>query len=331
MKAFALFGLVATATILLGGCKADYYAQRIVIPDASTGRISENLVGPGDQLVRQKRIALSRQFMMPDGTPIDVWVVNASPWLANHPDHFKPLGTVVILHGLCESKAAYLGIAQRLSKSHYDVVLIDLRAHGRSGGKYITYGALEKQDVKLIVDTLQKENILRGDNIYAFGTTLGGATAIQYAAIEPRCKAVMAISPYKDAASIARRIIFFFAPTMSEGDFQTTLANAGKLAGFNPAEASAVTAAGKTDCTLLLVHGLLDLSVPIEHSQAIYDAAKGTKKFVLITPGPEQVALAMIWEDWIAQRIEQMALGNLEAPLPTTQPTTGATTRSTQP
>ena len=131
---------------------------------------------------------------------------------------------------------------------------------------------------------------------------MGACTAIQYAAIEPRCKAVLAMSPYKDAKSIARRRLLL----LSEENFQAALDRAGQLAKFNPAEASSVAAAEKLKVPLLLVHGILDLSVPKEHSDAIFAAAAGPKKLILITPGPEWVALGAMMEDWVAEKMDAL-------------------------
>jgi cephalosporin-C deacetylase-like acetyl esterase len=170
------------------------------------------------------------------------------------------------------------------------------------------------------MDSLIGRGAVGGQAIYAFGATLGGATAIQYAAIEPRCKGVMAFAPFKDARSVAGRIMLVFAPTMGQADFNRTLARAGELANFDPADASSVEAARKFAGPLLLVHSLLDVAVPFSDSQAIYDACRGKKKLDVLMPGPEQIAW-VVWEDWIASAIDQMARGNLEVPLPTTAPT----------
>jgi alpha-beta hydrolase superfamily lysophospholipase len=226
----------------------------------------------------------------------------------------------VLLHGLGEGKANYLGVAKRLSAKGMNVVLIDLRGHGCSSDKYTTYGAKEKDDVKAVLDEVDKKGLKIGD-VFVFGTTLGGCVAFQYAAIDPRCKGVMAIAPYRDATTVARRIAFVLAPTMSEADFRQALAEGAKMADFDPASASAVDAAKKLTCPVLVVNALLDVTVQIDWSQAVYDAAGGPKRFIVVTPGPEQLALVMIWEDWIADRMADLAHGKLDGyKSPATQP-----------
>lgn len=296
--------------ILIGGCGADYNALQIIQQNTDAGKILQNIAGTGEQLVAAGRIDLHRSYQMPDKVTIDVWVLLAKGGAKakNLPDGRSPQarGTVVVLHGLTESKALfpYFGVAERLRTRGYDVVLLDLRAHGRSGGKYITYGAIEKTDVKTVVDKLIAEGEIH-QPIYAFGATLGGATAIQYAGIDPRCKGVMAMTPYKDARSIARSRL----PLLRSDDFDAALQRASQLAKFDPDEASSVKVARElTNTPLLLVHGILDLTVPSEHSQAIFDAAAGPKKLIL-----KPILDFALIEDWIAEKIDSLAtegLGN---------------------
>jgi hypothetical protein len=56
--------------------------------------------------------------------------------------------------------------------------------------------------------------------------------------------------------------------------------------------------------------------VPLEQTQAIYDAATCRKELLLVTPGPEQAALALVLEDWLAGQIDRLAAGKLATTLP---------------
>jgi hypothetical protein len=299
MKTHCLPLWIAAVLVLCAGCQTDDYARRIIAPETTGGRTWMSVAGSGDQLVQQKRIDMCRRIPAPDKTEIDVWVLKAQG---------TSRGTVVILHGLGESKGMhpYFGAAQRLQQRGYDVVLADLRAHGRSDGKYVTYGAMEKNDVKAVVDALLKEGAV-DERIYVFGATLGGTVAIQYAAIDPRCRGVLALTPYKGIAG-AR---VWMPVWMNDQDFQKVLTRAGEIGEFNPAEASCVEAARKLKCPLVLVHGLIDLVVPFENSQAIFDAANEPKKLLAVTPGLERAALLTFFEDWIAEKMDLLVQGKI--------------------
>lgn len=293
------------ALTLGAGCQ-DYYANRLLTQDTASGKLREKFVPSGERLRKAGEIDVYGTIPGADGTSIDVWVVNSKAPAAAHK------GTAVILHGMNETKAdfPYFGAAKPLARMGYDVVLMDLRAHGRSGGKYITYGAKEKHDVQAVMDALV-QNRQVAEPFYVFGANLGGAVAIQYAAIDPRVKGVVALSPYRDFAGFAAWQLHFLNPVMQPRDALREITDAAKLGDFDPAGASTLEAAKKLTCPLLVVHGLLNLSTPLEHAQAIIKAASGPKQLIVLTPGPEEAALALVLEDWIAKRINEVAVGKL--------------------
>lgn len=299
-----LLSLAFLATCI--GCNQDFYTKSIV--ESKTiprNLIAMELVGSGEQLQKRGTIDIHRTFAISETVEIDTWVINAKTNPAQ--------GTAILLHGTDESKANYLGIGKNLAAMGYDVVLIDLRSHGRSTGKYITYGAKEKLDVKTIVDALIDEKKITAKPLYVFGVTLGGATAIQYAAIEPNVAGIVVVAPWKDTASAARRKLFLAGLTMSEEEFQKILADSGKLADFDPLNTSAVNDAGKLKCPVYIIHGLLDMAVPVSDSEAIIAQIKGPKKLKIIMPGPEQAAIGIGWEKWIPEQIDMVAKGKLKA------------------
>jgi pimeloyl-ACP methyl ester carboxylesterase len=248
-----------------------------------------------------------------ENTPIDVWVIKA-----RKPDGTRAAeakGTMLILHSRDEHKATFptfppaltrpAGAAGRLARRGYDVVLPDLRAHGRSGGEYITYGAKEKHDLKAVMDELVAKKIVHPD-AYVFGRNYSGMVAVQYAAIDPRTKGVLAVAPYANFRGIAR---YWYRFTDAE-QFEEIVAEAAGLADFDPADASAIAAARELTCPLVVVHGLLDASAPRAHSDAIHKAAPEPKR--LIAPLAGEILASAIMEDWIADRMDELATEGVE-------------------
>ena len=307
-----LLGLIALT--LGAGCQ-DYYANKLLTQDTATGNLREKFVRTSEEMRKARDIDAYATIPGADKTPIDVWVLNSKAGQAAHK------GTAIILHGMNDTKAdfPYFHAAKPLTRLGYDVVLIDLRAHGRSGGKYITFGAKEKHDVQAVMDALLQNNQV-AQPLYVFGANLGGSVAIQYAAIDNRVKGVVALSPYRDFTSLAIWQMHFLNPVMQPKDVLTKIADAATLGDFEPADASTLEAAKKLTCPLLLVHGLLNLSTPLDHAYAIIKAANGPKQLVVLTPGPEEAALALVLEDWIAKRIDEVATGKISSTNPATQP-----------
>ena len=312
MRRNSLAGGLAVAVLsCCVGCQHSDYARQILSPTYSPGKTDLLFYASGPDMVKGGRINLHRVCEMPDGTPIDVWVINARD-AKNQPT--KAAATVVVLHSLSYGKGSYpyIGVAERLAKKGYDVVLPDLRHHGRSGGKYITFGVKEKEDIKVVIDKLLAEQAVN-EKICVFGVNLGAAVGIQYAAIDDRCKGVVAVAPYQDFRNISR--LWVGPALLSDADFEKFIEAAGKMGDFDPDGASALEAAKKLTCPLLLIHGVLDLSVPAEHSTAIYETAGGPKKLVALL-GPEAIVL----EDWLVGHIDSLITKGLPKTEPTTQP-----------
>lgn len=60
-------------------------------------------------------------------------------------------GVVILLHPIRGSRLSMLGRARLLNEANYSIVMIDLQAHGESPGKQITFGHLEKHDVRAAI------------------------------------------------------------------------------------------------------------------------------------------------------------------------------------
>jgi len=299
---------------ILAGCQRDFYAKQIVQPDTGHGRRVLWLTGSAESLLEDGHIDAHKTVTVADGAELDVWVLKARQ------DDGSPAATpatasVLILHDVGDSKASYLSLGKRLARRGYDVILPDLRAHGRSGGKYVTWGAKEAPDLNAVVDALAIGKTVATDTVYVFGGGgMGGGIAIQYAALDPRVKGVMALTPFKDIG-FTRRALMTVAPTMSGEDFQAVLVHAGRLADFDPADASTVNAAAKLRCPLLVVHGLLDLFVPLDNSEAVVEAAPEPKQLVVV-PWASSVGLLIGQEDWIADQLHSIATTGLKKPVP---------------
>jgi pimeloyl-ACP methyl ester carboxylesterase len=291
-----MLGRVIICVVLAGvasGCER-MFAKSLIEPLSIGGKLILTIQGSPQRLIEKGRIDAERRIVARDGTEIDVWIIRARP---KGPQTTPRKATVVLIHPMLLTKAGYLSLGDHLASEGWDVVLPDLRAHGSSGGKYITWGAKEKHDIKAVVDALIAEKLIE-PRIYVMGASLGGCVAIQYAAIDSRCRGVLALAPPTGARDAARLIF----PLATKGWLTRTIAHAGEIADFDPDDASAVDAAGKLKCPLILVHGTLDFTVPTSHSERIYAAAAGPRKRILIpwgTHGSVQIGR----NAWIAEQV----------------------------
>jgi uncharacterized protein len=121
---------------------------------------------------------------------------------------------VVILHGYADAKVGAIAWAPVFRDLNCNILAIDLRAHGDSGGRYSTGGFFERDDVAQVIDQLL--NIYPGQTrqLILFGASLGAAIACAVAAGREDITSVILESPYTDYESaIAAQVRLMGLPT----------------------------------------------------------------------------------------------------------------------
>ena len=98
---------------------------------------------------------------------------NIRGWLAIHNNS---VGSVVLLHPVRGNRGSMLGRARFLYDAGYSVLLIDLQAHGESGGSAITFGQLESFDAIAAVNFMRDYDSAKPR--FVIGLSLGGAASI---------------------------------------------------------------------------------------------------------------------------------------------------------
>ena len=117
-------------------------------------------------------------FITEDGIPLRGW------WLPS-PGSTR---TIVFLHGYAGSCNPDLKYAPDFHLHGFNLLLFDFRAHGRSGGKITSVGALETRDCKAAVEFA----VQRGSrSIGLLGFSMGGRVAILSAPDLEKVKAVI--------------------------------------------------------------------------------------------------------------------------------------------
>ncbi len=89
-------------------------------------------------------------------------------------------GVICLVHGHGEHSGRYNHWAERLTQAGYAVVTMDLRGHGRSGGKRGHAPSYDHytDDVKLLFD--ESERSFPGKPCFLYGHSLGGLIALFY-------------------------------------------------------------------------------------------------------------------------------------------------------
>ena len=194
--------------------------------------------------------------------------------------------TLIFLHGFSESRLAGLSYLNIYLNAGYNLLLVDSRAHGESGGLSVTWGVYEKHDVDQWVDWL-RHRFPKG-TIGMHGISMGAATALLHAGLNESNKRVafyIADSAYSDLESL-------LADQMSQrlqlpGNIppQVLLPYANTVtylrARFTFGAASPLRIVQQVTTPVLYIHGEADRLVPASMSQQLYSMTKGQRQIQL--------------------------------------------------
>jgi pimeloyl-ACP methyl ester carboxylesterase len=183
-----------------------------------------------------------------------------------------PKGTLVFLHGYLQDRRFLTPWAIRLAQAGYRCVLLDLRGHGESTGKHISFGAYESADVSAVIDDLAR----RGwdvSRVGLFGVSYGASVALLAAGRDARVKAVVAFEPFASAETAVPELMRAAFATEARGitDRQFAIAHRkeARLAGFEWSEADIPAALSRSRAPVLFFHGEADTWLSPDHSRRL--------------------------------------------------------------
>jgi len=201
---------------------------------------------------------------------------------------------VLLFHGVSDNRTGDLGHADFLLRHGYSVVMMDSRAHGKSGGDMATYGWKERYDTVAITRALYAGEKVR--NLYAHGVSMGAAIALQSAAVEARIAAVSAEDPFANLREVTYDysgldMSPFLGKTLFRPASIFAVRAVAKAGGFNPDEVSPEKAVAQRPFPVLLICGTNDHRIPCRHAEQIYNAAIGPKELWIVQGAGHAAAL----------------------------------------
>lgn len=226
-----------------------------------------------------------------DGTRLAAWYAPAAEGVPRR----LP---VVLSHGWCEVKEVHLPRARRLNRLGHDVVLFDHRSHGRSRGRHVTFGVHERRDVAAVADAARDRGIIE-ERFITVGFSLGAATVLQHAAIDPRVAGVVAFAPFVDFRQAIRSFRSSLAPWMGEAWLLRGFEQTTRDHGFELDEATTLEAMTGIHQPVLLIEGGRDRNLPPDrHTQMLLPAkTQGRIEVVRIERASHRTICHRCWPD----------------------------------
>jgi len=225
--------------------------------------------------------ALPESHMVPaaDGTMISFHHYRAADRAA----------ALIVCPGFFQTKEAgtFRRISQALAQG-WDVVTMDFRGHGRSGGLY-TFSAREGADLEAVLDW----TAARYPRIGLLGFSMGGAIAINTAARRPgRVASLAAVSAPADFDRVEFK---FWTPEAMRTGLQGCERGVGcrphPQGLWLPKERPLDTVKALAEVPKLFLHGTRDVIVGDHHSRRLFEAAPDPKRLAIVPGGSHAQAL----------------------------------------
>lgn len=207
------------------------------------------------------------EFAAEDGTALFGWFLPAR--------RRQPFATVLFLHGNAENISTHVSSVAWMPAAGFNVLAIDYRGYGRSGGSPSLAGM--QLDIDAGMRMLLQRPDVNPQRLVILGQSLGGALAIHYAAHtrhRANIRAVVIDSAFSDYREISREK---FAASPLTWALQwlpwVTVDN-----DYSPM----ASVKALSPIPLLFLHGDRDTIVPAAHSRRLFETAAEPKELWIV-------------------------------------------------
>lgn len=198
----------------------------------------------------------------------------------------KPSATVILLHGY--NSSFYLDHCASFryfyENTDCNVLTVDMRAHGKSEGTYVTYGVKESQDLIRWCKGIENRYSEKHP-VLLYGVSMGGATAIMTAGGKEAPKNLGGVITDCSFACFMDELRYL---SKKKKRFPMILLEPGfwnrciKKAKFDPLDLDLIGRIYMVKVPVLFIHGEADSTVPPDGTKALYEACLAKKDILLL-------------------------------------------------
>lgn len=193
---------------------------------------------------------------------------------------------VIYLHGNSSSRLEGIKSSPELLKKNINVFAFDFSGCGQSEGDYISLGWHEREDVRCVIDFLEK---LPGvGNIGLWGRSMGAATTMLYAYSDKRVRAICLDSPFADFKRVAKELCnqYVSLPEFVVDSAMNLVKQSVKdRNGLDIDKLQPIIYANKTQTPAFFVHGVNDELISLEQTLKLYEDYAGKKSLNVVEGG----------------------------------------------
>jgi pimeloyl-ACP methyl ester carboxylesterase len=202
--------------------------------------------------------------------------------------------TVICLHGWGSNAELMLPIALPLRRAGLNVLLFDARNHGASDPD--TFSSLPRfaEDLGQAIDWLRRAHATSAERIIVLGHSVGAGAALFEASRNPRIAAVISVGAFADPDQLTERYLarlYLPRPVVLLVKRYVEWVIGQRFATIAP-----VNTIKRVRCPVLLVHGALDRTVPIDDARRIAAAGDPSRVRLLEIAGADHASVDSVEE-----------------------------------
>ena len=197
------------------------------------------------------------------------WIPAENPNNENRP-------TIILIHGWSRNVDRMMSYIKQLHPAGYNLLAFDSRCHGRTDDDKFSSMVKFMEDISASIDYSENLPNVDTNRIGVLGLSIGGASSIYAASLDRRIKSLVTIGAFSHPTKVMgdefkkRKIpyypfIWFIFKYM---EFRI----GAKFDNIAPSNNIA-----KTDAKIFLIHGIDDVTVPIEQADELLNAGNSDK------------------------------------------------------
>lgn len=197
--------------------------------------------------------------------------------------------TILGVHGYRSAgDKDFAAMAPFYHRMGWNVLLVDDRAHGRSEGKYVGFGCLDRWDcqkwTEFLTQYLQEKHGIQQPKIFLHGVSMGAATVLMASGLKlpDSVKGVISDCGFTSPWDIFQHVLKRDYHMPPYPLLPTSGLLCKWLAGYGLKECSALDAMRKTQLPVLFIHGSEDDFVPCQMAHQLYEACGSQKELVIV-------------------------------------------------
>jgi len=191
--------------------------------------------------------------------------------------------TVIIAHGITYTLFGSVKYVNLFRRRGFNVLLYDHRNHGRSGGRWSTFGYYEKHDLAAWM-AWARDRLTDGGLLGVMGESFGAAVAIQCLAETPGAAFLICDCSFSDLTDLlAHRLkVDYHLPVFPLLPLASLWSRV--LTGMAFKDISPVRAVPKISIPCLFIHGQEDKLTPARMSEALYATKTRGRRALYLVP-----------------------------------------------